>query len=69
MLQQKRDLESCCFAAQTMRTKIQLYFHELPTEAHDSLRDSLMKHISQIDEHTNNVIVTQVNNIFTYKNI
>ncbi|KAK0075611.1 hypothetical protein PV325_006643 [Microctonus aethiopoides] len=60
MLQQKRDLESCCFAAQTMRTKIQLYFHELPTEAHDSLRDSLMKHISQIDEHTNNVIVTQL---------
>ncbi|XP_015607153.1 transportin-3 isoform X2 [Cephus cinctus] len=60
MLQQKRDLESCYFAAQTMRTKIQLSFHELPTEAHASLRDSLMEHISQINEHTNTVIVTQL---------
>lgn len=60
MLQQKRDLESCYFAAQTMRTKIQMSFHELPTEAHISLRDSLLDHISQINEHTNSVIVTQV---------
>lgn len=60
MLQQKRDIESCYFAAQTMRTKIQSSFHELPTEAHTSLRDSLMDHISQINEHTNSAIVTQV---------
>ncbi|XP_046738771.1 transportin-3 [Diprion similis] len=60
MLQQKRDVESCYFAAQTMRTKIQLSFHELPAEAHNSLRDSLMNHISQINEHTSNVIVTQL---------
>lgn len=60
MLQQKRDIESCYFAAQTMRTKIQLSFHELPLEAHTSLRDSLMEHISQINEHTNSAIVTQV---------
>lgn len=43
-----------------MRTKIQLSFHELPQEAHGSLRDSLMEHISQINEHTNSAIVTQV---------
>ncbi|XP_043274763.1 transportin-3 isoform X2 [Venturia canescens] len=60
MLQQKRDLGSCYFAAQTMRTKIQMSFHELPTEAHISLRDSLLEYISQIDEHTNSVIVTQL---------
>ncbi|KAF7379433.1 transportin-3 [Vespula maculifrons] len=60
MLQQKRDIESCYFAAQTMRTKIQLSFHELPLEAHTSLRDSLMEHISQINEHTNSAIVTQL---------
>ncbi|XP_015116799.1 transportin-3 [Diachasma alloeum] len=60
MLQQKRDLESCYFAAQTMRTKIQLSFHELPTESHTSLRDSLLNHISQINEHTNSIIVTQL---------
>lgn len=60
MLQQKRDVQSCYFAAQTMRTKIQLCFQELPAEAHISLRDSLMNHISQINEHTNSAIVTQV---------
>lgn len=60
MLQQKRDLESCYFAAQTMRTKIQMSFHELPAESHNSLRDSLMEHISQVNDATNTVIVTQV---------
>ncbi|KAL0119670.1 hypothetical protein PUN28_007838 [Cardiocondyla obscurior] len=60
MLHQKRNIESCYFAAQTMRTKIQLSFHELPQEAHTSLRDSLMEHISQINEHTNSAIVTQL---------
>ncbi|GFG31613.1 hypothetical protein Cfor_03192, partial [Coptotermes formosanus] len=60
MLQQKRDLESCYFAAQTMRTKIQFSFHELPTEAHNSLRDSLMEHIGQVNDATNTVIVTQL---------
>lgn len=60
MLQQKRDLESCYFAAQTMRTKIQMSFHELPSEAHNSLRDSLMEHISQVNDATNTVIVTQL---------
>ncbi|XP_034948229.1 transportin-3 [Chelonus insularis] len=60
MLQEKRDPESCYFAAQTMRTKIQYYFHELPAESHISLRDSLLNHISQINEHTNSVIVTQL---------
>jgi transportin-3 len=60
MLHQKRDLESCYFAAQTMSTKIQISFHELPTEAHNSLRDSLMEHIGQVNDATNTVIVTQV---------
>jgi transportin-3 len=60
MLHEKKDLESCYFAAQTMRTKVQLNFNELPKESHDSLRDSLMDHISQVSEQTNIVIVTQV---------
>lgn len=60
LLHHKRDLESCYFAAQTMRTKIHQSFHELPIEAHVSLRDSLLEHISQITETTNNVIVTQL---------
>ncbi|XP_058793421.1 transportin-3 isoform X2 [Phymastichus coffea] len=60
MLHQKKDLESCYFAAQTMRTKIQLSFHELPVESHTSLRDSLLDHISQINKNTNAIIVTQL---------
>jgi transportin-3 len=60
MLHEKKDLESCYFAAQTMRTKVQLNFNELPKESHDSLRDSLMDHISQVSDQTNIVIVTQV---------
>lgn len=66
MLHQKRDVQSCYFAAQTMRTKIQLSFHELPPEAHASLRDSLMDHILQINEHTNNAIVTQVSIFYVF---
>lgn len=60
MLHQQTDVECCYFAAQTMRTKIQLAFHELPPEAHNSLRDSLLEHISKINETTSNIIVTQV---------
>lgn len=60
MLQQKRDLQSCYFAAQTMRNKIQNSFHELPDDAHVSLRDSLIAHISQITNDTNPIIVTQL---------
>lgn len=50
LLHKKLDLESCYFAAQTMRTKIHQSFHELPLEVHSSLRDSLLEHISQINE-------------------
>lgn len=60
MLQEKQNVESCYFAAQTMRSKIQKSFQELPTEAHVSLRDSLLNHISQINEATNTVIVVQL---------
>jgi transportin-3 len=33
------------FAAQTMRTKIQYDWNELPKEAHESLRGSLLNHV------------------------
>ncbi|XP_064490151.1 transportin-3-like [Ornithodoros turicata] len=60
LLHKHMDLESCYFAAQTMRTKIQYYFHELPVESHTSLRDSLMEHLSKVNEDTAPVIVTQL---------
>lgn len=43
-----------------MRNKIQNSFHELPDDAHVSLRDSLIVHISQITAETNPIIVTQL---------
>lgn len=43
-----------------MRSKIQQSFHELPPEVHASLRDSLLSYLSQINEATNTVIVTQL---------
>ncbi|XP_030382920.1 transportin-3 [Scaptodrosophila lebanonensis] len=60
LLHQKRDLHANYFAAQTMRNKIQNSFSELPPHTHESLRDSLITHIGQIDERTDNVIVTQL---------
>ncbi|KAL1139884.1 hypothetical protein AAG570_006861 [Ranatra chinensis] len=60
ILHTRTDLESCYFAAQTMRTKIQLSFHELPPEAYISLRDSLLEHISKVTKSTNSAIVTQL---------
>ncbi|XP_053679296.1 transportin-3 [Anopheles nili] len=60
LLRQKHDLNSCTFAAQTMRNKIQNSFHELPETAHESLRQSLVEHLSHITIETKSVIVTQL---------
>ena len=60
LLHAKVSLESCYFAAQTMRRKMEMYFHELPPEAHDSLKASLLEHMSSVDENTNPIIVTQL---------
>ena len=45
---------------QTMRAKIEMSFHELPAEAHEGLRGSLMEHMTSVDENTNPIIVTQL---------
>ena len=60
LLQQQKDTESCYFAAQTMRTKIQFSFAELPASSYMSLRDSLIDHISKADPETNSAITTQL---------
>lgn len=59
MLQIRQDVESCYFAAQTMKMKIQTSFYELPTDSHASLRDSLLTHIQNLKD-LSPVIVTQV---------
>ena len=60
ILHQKPNVESCYIAAQTMRSKIQTRFHEVPAEAHVSLRDSLMDHLQNVDEQTSPAILTQL---------
>ncbi|ODM90983.1 Transportin-3 [Orchesella cincta] len=60
LLHKKMDLYSCYFGAHTLRTKIQGFFHELPLEAHLSLRDSLLQHIAAISSDTDHIIVTQL---------
>ena len=60
LLQLNKDVESCYFAAQTMRTKIQYAFNELPQGSHASLRDSLLNHVGKINEETPPVIATQL---------
>ena len=59
LLQIRQDVESCYFAAQTMKMKIQTSFYELPTDSHASLRDSLLSHIQNLKD-LSPVIVTQV---------
>ncbi|VDO80154.1 unnamed protein product [Soboliphyme baturini] len=60
LLREDRDLESSYFAAQTMRTKIQSSFHELPPESYEALRESLFSHFSTSGSATNHVIVIQL---------
>uniref|UniRef100_A0AC11B4S4 Transportin 3 n=1 Tax=Ovis aries TaxID=9940 RepID=A0AC11B4S4_SHEEP len=59
LLQIRQDVESCYFAAQTMKMKIQTSFYELPTDSHASLRDSLLTHIQNLKD-LSPVIVTQL---------
>lgn len=50
LLIKRLDFESCYFAAQTLKTKIQYNFGELPLESYDSLKDSVIAHLVNIDE-------------------
>ena len=60
LLQINRDVESCYFGAQTIRTKIQYSFHELPADSHAQLRDSLLNHALKVTDATPPVIATQL---------
>ncbi|XP_058272862.1 transportin-3 [Hemibagrus wyckioides] len=59
LLQMKQDVESCYFAAQTMKMKIQTAFYELPQETHLALRDSLLSHIQNLKD-LSPIIITQL---------
>ncbi|XP_051911011.1 transportin-3 isoform X2 [Hippocampus zosterae] len=59
LLQLQQDVESCYFAAQTMKMKIQTSFYELPPDSHIALRDSLLSHIQNL-KGLSPIIVTQL---------
>eukprot|EP00054_Salpingoeca_dolichothecata_P024825 m.170523 g.170523 ORF g.170523 m.170523 type:complete len:938 (-) comp25154_c1_seq4:113-2926(-) len=59
ILHGKISLEASCFAAQTMRSKIQYHFGELPPDSHFDLRDSLLEHIKSFSSGVP-LIVTQL---------
>ena len=63
LLIKRFDYESCYFAAQTLKTKIQYNFEELPPESYDSLKNSVIAHLINIDE---KVIQTQLCLSITY---
>ncbi|KAJ8730493.1 hypothetical protein PYW08_001906 [Mythimna loreyi] len=60
LLQQKKDMNSCYFAAQTMRSKVQHSLSELPPEALVSLRDSLVAHLERTSPETSASVLTQL---------
>uniref|UniRef100_F1KRX1 Transportin-3 n=1 Tax=Ascaris suum TaxID=6253 RepID=F1KRX1_ASCSU len=63
MLAEKRDVNACYFAAQTMRQKLLHSMRELPRIAYTSLRDSLINHISSFECYPierNGVIIMQL---------
>ncbi|XP_021198005.2 transportin-3 [Helicoverpa armigera] len=60
LLQQKKDINSCYFAAQTMRSKVQHSLSELPPEALVSLRDSLVAHLESTSPETSASVLTQL---------
>ncbi|GBP52996.1 Transportin-3 [Eumeta japonica] len=60
LLQHKKDLHSCYFAAQTMRSKVQHNLSELSVESVVSLRDSLVAHIEATTLDTDAPILTQL---------
>ncbi|XP_050524422.1 transportin-3 [Daktulosphaira vitifoliae] len=60
LLARKVDKNSCYLAAQTMRSKLQNSFHELPQDSHASLRDALLNHLSKLDDSTECEIATQL---------
>lgn len=64
LLIKKEDQESCYFAAQTLRTKIQLNFKELPSEeAYISLKNSIINHLKSFQVPT---VQTQLALCITY---
>uniref|UniRef100_A0A915DP63 Importin N-terminal domain-containing protein n=1 Tax=Ditylenchus dipsaci TaxID=166011 RepID=A0A915DP63_9BILA len=48
VIAQARSYEATVFAAQTIRQKILFDFRELPADSYESLRESIMNHLSTL---------------------
>lgn len=57
------DVNTCFFAAQTLRIKLQHSFHELSIESYASLKDSLLNHLVTFKE---SAIQTQLSLAIVY---
>lgn len=63
LLIKRIDFQSCYFAAQTLKTKTQHNFYELPKESCEEFKNSLINHLINMDERT---IQTQLCLAITY---
>ncbi|XP_015793421.1 transportin-3 [Tetranychus urticae] len=63
LLIRRSDVETCYFAAQTLRMKLQNSFSELPPDSYTSLRNSIINHCKEINV---KVIQTQLSLCITY---
>jgi len=63
LLIRKNDVESCYYAAQTLRMKLQSSFSELPPDSYSALRNSIINHCKEINA---KVIQTQLALCLTY---
>ncbi|VVD03314.1 unnamed protein product [Leptidea sinapis] len=60
LLQEKKNVHTCYFAAQTMRSKVQHNLSELPEDSIVSLRDSLITHLESVSPDVSTAILTQL---------
>ena len=63
LLIKRPSIECCYFAAQTLRTKLESSFTELPLESYIPLKNSILNHLKNFDE---DVIQTQLAISITY---
>ena len=56
LLTTRQNTTSCFIGAQTMRTKIQYFFHELQPGQYESLKNSLLNHITQLHNSTHAIL-------------
>lgn len=60
LLQEKKNIESCFFAAQTLKTKTENAFHELSTESCQLLRDYVLEILKQGNENPSSMFFREL---------